>query len=107
MQATPRKEQVLLAVQAAIDEMNLDLPEGGQLDTSLDTELFGRLGRLDSLGLVNLVVAAESAVLAQFDCVVTLANEKAMSRKSSPFRTVGSLVDYIDELLKEKPSDAS
>jgi acyl carrier protein len=86
--------------------VNFDLADDEQLKKSEDTELFGRLGKLDSLGLVNLIVAVEGTIQEQLDCHVTLANERAMSRKSSPFRTIGSLVDYIDELLEEKSSDA-
>ena len=107
MQASEQRERVLRAVYAAVDELNLDLPEGERLEKSLDTELFGRSGHLDSLGLVGLIVAVEETVLSEFDRGVTLADEKAMSRKSSPFRSIGSLVDYIGELFEEKPSDAS
>jgi acyl carrier protein len=37
----------------------------------------------------------------EFDVSITIADEKAMSQKRSPFRTIGTLADYIDMLLRE------
>jgi hypothetical protein len=33
---------------------------------------------------------------------VTLADERAMSRRASPFRTLASLVDYLEECLGDE-----
>ena len=33
---------------------------------------------------------------------ITIADEKAMSQERSPFRTIGTLVDYIDMLINDK-----
>lgn len=56
--------------------------------------LFGVGGALDSIALVSLIVAVEQAIEAELDVLVTLADDKAASQKTSPFRTVGALVDY-------------
>lgn len=66
-----------------------------------DTSLFGDKGFLDSLALVTLIVGLEQGIQHQFDKTITIASEKAMSRKQSPFLTVGSLVQFIKELLAE------
>ena len=71
----------------------------------METRLFGGNSKLDSLGLVNLIVAVEQNIEDEFDITITLADERSMSQKHSPFRTVGSLVDYIEMLLKEKLND--
>jgi acyl carrier protein len=60
-----------------------------------DTALFGRGGWLDSMGLVTLVVEVEQVLAEQFGLPITLADDRAMSQRSSPFRTVGTLVAYI------------
>ena len=60
-----------------------------------DTALFGRGGWLDSMGLVTLVVEVEQLLAERFGLQVTLADDRAMSQRSSPFRTVGTLVAYI------------
>ena len=66
-----------------------------------NTELFGKSGVLDSLGLVTLLVTIEQEVEDGFDKSITLADEKAMSQKNSPFKTVGTLTTYVQTLLKQ------
>jgi acyl carrier protein len=63
------------------------------------TKLFGTNAALDSMGLVMLVVEVETRVREESEKDITLADEKAMSRTTSPFRTVGSLIAYVEELL--------
>lgn len=91
---------ILNLIHAAIDEVNTTLPPDRQIAKSPETELFGRGSRLDSLGLVNLVIATE-ARLTESGMEIALADERAMSRKQSPFRTVSSLCDYIAERIQE------
>lgn len=93
-------EKVIQAIFDAIDEINEQYPEEQRLTKSADTVLFGESGKLDSLGLVNLVVATEQRLEEIFDVSLTLADEKAMSQKNSPFRTVGTLAEYISKLLE-------
>lgn len=93
--------KVLSLIYEAIDEVNEQLPASQRLEKSPETVLFGKSAQLDSLGLVNLVVAIEQGLSDQFNVAVMLANEKAFSQKSSPFRTVGSLAEYVEGLLKE------
>jgi acyl carrier protein len=68
-----------------------------------DVSLFGRDGNLDSLGLVTFLVAVEGRIEEETGRTVRLVSEKAMSRKHSPFRTVKSLAQYVEELLCESP----
>ncbi len=62
------------------------------------TRLFGGDGLLDSLGLVGFIVSVEEALEDKFGINVVLADEKAMSRRTSPFLKVSYLIDYILEL---------
>ena len=50
---------------------------------------------------MNLIVAVEEQLVDELDVEVTLANEKAMSRRTSPFQSVDSLLDFIEELIQE------
>ena len=93
--AAQSEEQVLQVVYRAIDEINPGLPAERRLKKSASTALFGQAGGLDSLGLVNLIVAVEQAVEDELGASVTLADEKAMSQSASPFRTVGTLAAYV------------
>ena len=84
----------------SIDELNQQLSEDDRLIKSLDTKIFGSNSKLDSLGLVSLIVMVEQNIEDEFSVALTLADERAMSQKNSPFRTLGSLIDYIEILLK-------
>ena len=67
-----------------------------------ETHLIGAQSPLDSIGLVTLIADLEGDILAATGKSVTLADEKAMSLTLSPFRRVGTLVEYVDEKLKIK-----
>lgn len=97
------REKILKVVYQSIEEyqdiydIEIDLSNGE------DTRLFGGSeGALDSLGLVSLVVKIEEDIEDHFDVSITLTDEKAMSRRTSPFARVKYLVDYIDELISKK-----
>jgi acyl carrier protein len=60
-----------------------------------ETVLVGADPVLDSLGVVQLIVEVEQRVEQNHGISVTLANDKAMSQKNSPFRTVGVLADHV------------
>ena len=65
------------------------------------TVLYGEKGILDSMGLVTLLVEVEQMVVDALDVDITIGDERALSRTRSPFRTVGSLADYVIELVRE------
>lgn len=94
------KTKVTQVVFSAIDDLNQQLPGGDALKKAPETALFGRGSPLDSLGLVNLIVGVEQGVAEELGAEVSLADERAMSQTSSPFRTVGSLVDYVAQCVE-------
>lgn len=73
-----------------------------KVDTSAgnNTILFGKGGVLDSVDFVSLILDIEQAVNDESGKHISISNAKAMSRQNSPFRTVGTLSDYIKELLE-------
>lgn len=64
----------------------------------LNTALIGGNKILDSMGLVNVIVDIEAAFLDE-DVEITLTSEAAMSARISPFRSVGSLCNFIAKQL--------
>lgn len=85
-----------------IEEYNKENPRI-ELSNSQETTLMGRGSVLDSLGIVNFLISIEQELEDEFDLTITIADEKAMSKKNSPFKTIASLANYIEELLdKEK-----
>jgi len=86
-------DAVRRSVFAAIEEFNAS--EGARVPASEDTVLLGEGGAVDSLGLVRLVMAVEQKVEDDFGKAVSLTDEKAMSQRNSPFRSVGALIEYV------------
>jgi acyl carrier protein len=63
--------------------------------------LFGKDSVLDSMGLVNVIIDIESCFLDD-DIEISLTSEQAMSRRNSPFRTVVTLAEFIQEQIEAK-----
>ena len=72
---------------------------GESIELNSDSKLFGGSGPLDSMSLVNLLVELEEYIEDELDIAITLADEKAMSRRTSPFSRVDTLFNYINEKL--------
>lgn len=96
------REKISELILDQINAYNEELDE--KIDTSIGKQaiLFGKGTVLDSVDLVSLIVSIEQAVEDTFDQTIILADARAMSQKNSPFRTVGTLSDYIAMLLKEE-----
>jgi D-alanine--poly(phosphoribitol) ligase subunit 2 len=90
--------RIIDAVYHALDDANEDLPASKRLRKSADQVLFGNGAVIDSIELVSLIVHVEGRLAEELGMQVTLADERAMSQKHSPFRTVGTLCDYIRTL---------
>lgn len=93
------RDRIFNCVINAIESINETLPQKIHLQDGMNTPLFGGGGSLDSIGLVNLIVGIEEELVNEFNISITLTSEQAMSRSSSPFKTVSTLVDYIEELI--------
>lgn len=70
--------------------------------TNGSVNLIGRQAVLDSLGLVTLIVDLEQRLEEEYGVSLVLVDEHAMSQRSSPFRTLKSLTDYICLLIEEQ-----
>lgn len=89
-------EVVLGCVREAVEQ------SGGDASTiSEDTSIVGPGAVLDSIGVVSLIVDIEQRLEMDHQVSVTLANDRAMSQKNSPFRTVGVLADHVIATEKE------
>lgn len=71
-----------------------------KIDSS--TRLMGSGGLFDSLDLVNFIVEVEEVLQDDFDIEVTLTDERAMSRRTSPFINAETLANFIVEHIDEK-----
>lgn len=95
------RKRIEASVLGAIDDVNTLLLSGQRLTKSPETVLFGHKGGLDSLGLVNLIVAVEQRVSGELGISVNLASESVRSA-GNPFETIDSLIDYVHRITEEK-----
>ncbi len=93
-------EKVRALVYRAVDEINEELTDAQQLNKDPGTVLFGPNATIDSMALVSFIVAVEEQLLDEFGISATLADEKAMSMERSPFRTLGTLIDYVKTVVE-------
>ena len=96
------RNKILKGIYVAIDEVNEQLPEDQNLEKSLETVLLGSSGKLESVNLVNLLVAIEENIEETFGIPISITDERAVSEKNSPFRTVETLCNFMLNLLDEK-----
>ncbi len=92
---------ILAVIYRAVDSMNAELPPDRQLAKAAETSLLGAQSVLDSLHLVSLLIAIEQEVADTMSVTLTLADERALSMKESPFRTIQSVASYIEVLIAE------
>lgn len=88
-------------VKDAVSDLNDELQYDSLANIVDDTVLFGGDDGIDSLSLVRLIVDIEQRLQEELDRQVSLADERAMSAKRSPYRSVGALTDFIVEHIGE------
>lgn len=93
--------EVLEVVVKAVAELAKEAGFPQLLKPSESTPLFGGEDGIDSLSLVRLVADIEREAEARFGVQVVLADERAMSRRNSPFRTVATLGELLQERIGE------
>jgi acyl carrier protein len=95
------KQKAFEVVRKAVAELAEDMGFPALVSPAESTPLFGGDDGIDSLSLVRLVADIERAAELALGKTVILADERAMSRRHSPFRTVGTLSELLHERLGE------
>ena len=95
------KRKAYEIVSKAVAELAEDMGFPALVTPAEATPLFGGDDGIDSLSLVRLVADIERAAERELGQTIVLADERAMSRRNSPFRTVGTLGELLHERLGE------
>ena len=98
------RNKISQCICSAVAVVNQTLKNKLPVNKETDCPLYAD-GALDSISLVTLISIIEQDIEDTFKMSIILANEKAMSMRNSPFLTVGSLAEYIEQLLKESNHD--
>jgi hypothetical protein len=110
-QTTSGKNQAGKLQRAALIERMLGLlrdtlidlgVEEGIDDIASTSPLIGTGTVITSLGLVSVIADVEMSLAEEDGLELTLVSEDALSRSSSPFRTIEALADYVLELVKSE-----
>lgn len=98
------KEAETLVIEALKE--GLDSSSEEQRKTAINnadesTRLFGGEGLLDSMGVVILLSDLEDKLEDEYDVMISLASDSAMSKTRSPFRNIKSLANFIVTSVEE------
>jgi acyl carrier protein len=93
-------EKIVDLVIKTVQEVGYDQENQALIEANKDTLLFGE--NLDSMGIVFLVTDLESKISEKLNIDITLADERAMSQKTSPFRSIKTLAKYVQTLIDEE-----
>ena len=94
------QEKIEKIIIETLKELNEELENEAFLNPNSKTKLYGGNGAMDSLALVSFIADLEDKISDEFEKDIVLADEKAMSAKTSPFRNIESLTSYIKSLLE-------
>ena len=94
------QEKIEKIIIDTLKELNEELENDSFINPNSKTKLYGANGAMDSLALVSFIADLEDKISDEFEKDIILADEKAMSAKTSPFRNIESLTSYIKSLLE-------
>jgi acyl carrier protein len=95
-------ERITKAVFAAVDELNEQMPKAAQIEKDFNATLYGVSGKLESLDFVTLIMEVEEKINSEFGTEIAIADENLLSKQKSPFSTLGTLIEYLQELLTKQ-----
>ena len=95
------QEQALTLVLRCLASLGRELGKAELEQANAQTRLIGDASPLDSLALVKLIVDLEEDVRVATGKSVILAEENTMDPRTSPFRRVELLAEYIVEVTSK------
>ncbi|PAF45176.1 acyl carrier protein [Helicobacter sp. 11S02596-1] len=96
------KTKIQNLIYKSLQNLSEELEDDALKSPNEGTKIYGGGGSLDSLALVSFISDLEESISDELGIDITLADEKAMSQRNSPFKDVQSLCAYIEELISQK-----
>ena len=96
------REEIDQVVKKTFKQVTIDNDKPFDGEPATGTAIMGPDSPFDSVDLVTFIVALEQTLEDEWDIPIILADDRGMSQAVSPFKTIGSISDYIDMLIKEK-----
>ncbi len=98
-------ERITRVLFDVIDQLNRHRPKDDQLDKSETTILSGEGGHLDSLDLINFILAVEQMLEKEFHTSIVLTDNGVLSSDDGPLQSVASFAGYLAEQLQGSQRD--
>jgi acyl carrier protein len=98
-----RRDQIIEILFGVIEQLNLQLPSEERLSVSEDTIIMGPRATLDSLGLVNLIVAAENKLQSSVSPDINLTDAVTAGGSQPTFSTLGDLAKFVARQIDREP----
>ncbi len=96
------RDDILTFIYSAIDEVEALTIGGAPVEKTPEACLLGSDKGVDSLTFVNLVVAVEEQIHKKLGKSVVLVDEDNMGLEEHPFRTLGTMAEYIEKVLGKR-----
>jgi acyl carrier protein len=93
------RQDILAIVYAALDDIDAQSLQEKPVEKTAEAPLLGSDGGVDSLTIVNLVVAIEERIQTEMGKTVVLVDEDNLTLQEHPFRTVGTLAEYVEKII--------
>jgi acyl carrier protein len=93
----PESKDVQSLIATSLVQLRKDLALPDLPEITAQTPILGGASDLDSMAVVHLIVDLEGRLEEAFGMNWILADERALSRKRSPFRSVADLSEFVIE----------
>ena len=93
------KTEIIETIIETINDFNEELSDNDKISKDYDAALYGDNSKLDSMGLVSFIVGLEQNLEEKFNKSISLADERAMSQNTNPFKSINILAEYIFNIL--------
>jgi len=98
MEEKTLKLNIDIIQEIVIDNLKIILEENSydqNIELKPETEIFGETAIIDSLGLVDLIVALEEHLMDEYDQDIIVVDESSIIDTDSPFKSIRSLSNLI------------
>ena len=94
-----KRDEISKIVFFEFEQILIDKEETLLNEFNENTQLMGSNSLLDSIDLVSFIVALEQSIEDKFSIDITIADENAMNQIVSPFKNLGTLIDFIEKKI--------
>lgn len=88
-------------IKDAVEELNEQLETEKKIEFNPEIRLIGKQSSIESMDFVTLVTIIEELISDRLNKDIRIVSDKAFSRERSPFHSIGTLTDFVIELVKE------